>query len=59
MKTDTARTREARIGVISDTDGLLRPEALALLQCCDPISIAELLISNGAVSARILAITPT
>ena len=59
MKSDTARTRRARIGVISDTHGLLRPEALALLQGCDHISIAELLISNGAVSTRILEITPT
>lgn len=37
MKTDTTGAHTARIGVISDTHGLLRPEALALLQGCEHI----------------------
>ncbi len=36
MKT-AAVARALRIGLISDTHGLLRPEALASLQCCDHI----------------------
>lgn len=57
MKNDTTGARPVRIGVISDTHGLLRPEALALLQDCDhiihggDIGNPEILESLSAISA--------
>lgn len=37
MKKDTKPPNTVKIGVISDTHGLMRPEALALLEGCDHI----------------------
>jgi putative phosphoesterase len=48
----------SRLGIISDTHGLLRPEAAAFLQGCDRI-IHGGDIGNSEVLARLAAIAPT
>jgi uncharacterized protein len=47
----------ARVGVISDTHGLLRPEALAVLKGCDHIVHAGD-IGNAEVLARLSEVAP-
>jgi putative phosphoesterase len=47
----------ARLGIISDTHGLLRPEAAAFLQGCDHIVHAGD-IGNAQVLARLTSIAP-
>jgi putative phosphoesterase len=49
--------RVARLGIISDTHGLLRPEALQFLQGCDHI-VHGGDIGNDGVLARLSAIAP-
>jgi len=48
----------ARLGIISDTHGLLRPEAAAFLQGCDRILHGGD-IGNGEVLTRLASIAPT
>jgi uncharacterized protein len=48
----------ARLGIISDTHGLLRPEAVAFLQGCDRI-VHGGDIGNTEVLTRLSAIAPT
>jgi len=47
-----------RIGVISDTHGLLRPEALEALQGCDAILHAGD-VGSAAILAQLAALAPT
>ena len=51
------KPRPLRAGVISDTHGLLRPEAIAFLQGCDHILHAGD-ICDAAVLAQLAAIAP-
>jgi hypothetical protein len=48
----------ARLGIISDTHGLLRPEAVAFLQGCDRI-VHGGDIGNSEVLTRLSTIAPT
>ncbi len=57
MKKDTKHGGSVKIAVISDTHGLLRPEALALLQGCDHI-IHGGDIGKPEILEALLAIAP-
>ena len=57
MKKDTKPGGAVKIGVISDTHGLLRPEALALMQGCDHIvHVGD--IGNPEILEALRAIAP-
>ena len=61
-RVSTPRAGAARVGLISDTHGLLRPEALAALQGCDAILHAgdvgrpEVLDGLRRLAARVVAV---
>ena len=57
MINDTNNARTGRIGVISDTHGLLSPEALDRLQGCDHI-IHGGDIGNAGILGALAAIAP-
>ncbi len=53
-----ADDREIKVGVVSDTHGLLRPEVLALLQGCDRIIHAGD-VGSGEILDRLRRCAPT